>query len=615
MSTRSSTPPERGEGKTYVEEGLIAALVFASAGAALAAAPLAAIWPAAARAVASLRFELDQALVALLMQPQTRLLAAFLAALLLMAVLVGAGWGFIEFVKQPTEWHRSGAQVLRDWPAIEALQRAELALMSSAQRPPEPGLLARLGLAEPPDRPDRVHGVVIGGVELSRTREVGHTIIAGLPGSGKTTIISAIIAQALWRGDRAIIHDPKGDFAAALWSGEDSAVMLGPWDARASWWDVASDIDTPEAAATFAAAFFPSEGGGQNQYFLDAARELLTGLIVAYQRDGISWTLADLAADLAAGGEALVRKAARGNPQIGLLIPDTTTPGAKSVLSTLASATGWLAGYAAAFKTGSSATREGYALRPFSWKKWLAGEDTTRVVLLNNNLTYAARAEQLFGAMLAALSAHANGSSMPERDPDAQGIWVIMDEFPQLGKAASRAIQTLEELGRSRGIRVVKAVQDQSQLFAGLGREAGEAARSMQQTRIYCKLSASAAADLSRQLGEREVERLEAPLAVGAGNKRIVVHRLPVADAATFTGLKVRKGGEEPQGVEILVHIDDLLCVLVQPFANLRTVSLPLIESNLWRRGILAVGPDMAAPAAQPPAPTQASDEEITDLL
>lgn len=614
MSENTGAPPERGEGKTYVEEGLIAGLVFASAGAACAAALMAALWPAALRAAVIGRLlELDPNLWALLVRH--RVLAALLVAVLLAAVVMGLLWGFAEFVRQPTEWHRSGAQVLRGWQAVEAMQANERALMSPAQRPPAPGVLARLGLAEPDDRPDRVRGVTIGGVELSRTREVGHFLVAGLPGSGKSTVIGGIIAQARGRGDRLVIHDPKGEFAAALWEGEASAVMLGPWDSRASWWDVAADIDTPEAAATFAAAFFPAEGAGQNQYFLDAARELLTGLIVAYQRDGLSWTLADLAADLAAGGDALVRKAARGNPQIALLIPDVNTPGAKSVLSTLASATGWLAGYAAAFKTGASATREGYQLRSFSWKRWLTGEDTTRVVLLNNNLTYSSRAEQLFGAMLAALSAHANGAAMPERDADAPGIWLIADEFPQLGRAASRAIQTIEELGRSRGIRVVKAVQDQSQLFASLGREAGEAARSMQQTRIYCKLSSSAAADIARQLGEREVERLEAPLAVGAGNKRIVTHRVPVADAATFAGLRVRKSATEAQGVEILVHVDDLLGVLVQPFSPLRPKSLPLVESMAWRRGILAVGPGVVPKPAQPEAEPHPHHPDITDLF
>ena len=126
----------------------------------------------------------------------------------------------------PQIWHNRGMEYIDDIDmATKELQSDETAMMTLKQK--------------------ECHtGVRIGGVELSRKREVAHILLVGLPGGGKTVIINNVLQQILDRGDRAIIHDPKGDFSS--WLPESESVLLGPWDARSVAWDIATDISNPE---------------------------------------------------------------------------------------------------------------------------------------------------------------------------------------------------------------------------------------------------------------------------------------------------------------------------------------------------------------------------------
>ena len=155
------------------------------------------------------------------------------------------------------QWVISGQHLLKGEEAMEALQEVEFNLMSQKQIEraicvfkPEAQLALAKGEAPlalpagqedesemaddvipaPPLRPQACRGIVIGGVEFSRTREVAHFFINGVPGAGKTVIIDNIIQQILDRQERLIVHCPKGDFTS--WLPEEGLCLFGPWDAR-----------------------------------------------------------------------------------------------------------------------------------------------------------------------------------------------------------------------------------------------------------------------------------------------------------------------------------------------------------------------------------------------
>lgn len=517
-------------------------------------------------------------------------------AIFFFAGIAGTVIGFRMLAYQPSQWHWEGIEYQEDPEKGRKLMQAnEDRLMSPQQR---------AGVAP---------GVVIGGVEFSRIREVGQIAMFGLPGSGKTVMINGVLEQVLERGDRVFVHDIKGDLTAWLYGPE--AVLLGPWDERASWWDIAADIRTPEMATNFADALFPDEGSGPNKFFADAAREVVAGLIKFYQRTDPEWSWDTLVKDLSQGSEHLVAVAQRGDPNLKVLITDPKDRLAQSVMAEVARGVSWVASYASTFELDRDDLGMLNRDKAFSVCRWIAGTDHGEItrVIVNNDLNYEVRAAQIFGAIIAAASNYINSPLMPEVSADEQGLWFVLDEFPKLGRAASKSIQKVEELGRSRGVRVIKALQDDSQLMAQVGREKGEAQRSVQQTRLMAKPPSGTASEMAKRFGDRDVIRIEFPQAVGAGNKRAVTTRIPVLRVDQLLGLRVLVDPKNPpMGAEIIAQTDDLLVKLIQPFPTVNEQHPKVIPSERWERGVLELASRLEASAM---APQGVDDDDLALAL
>jgi hypothetical protein len=493
--------------------------------------------------------------------------------------VAGGAWA----ARQPRDSHVRGVRPylssFRD--AAAALQAGEHAQMSSAQAS------------------RRVRGIEIGGVELSRTREVGHLYAVGLPGAGKTVLLTSLIDQALVRGDRLILHDPKGDFTARYFD-PTTTVMLGPWDDRAAIWDSSTDIDSPALADEFAATT-AGKVDGQNKFFHEAAARILGGLIRSYQRGGCTWTWSSLRVALAGDPVSMIRQAARGDSSIQAVMPsvftgaDELTAGERSVLSVLGTAASWITNYAAIDSARPVALR-------FSIREWMLGRARAdiRIVILNGNAIYETASQAIFGSILSTVSATVSSALMPEIGADAQGgFWCILDEFPQLGASALPQIQRIAELGRSRGVRMVTALQDESQLAARVGRDKAEPMLSVQSTRIYMRSSDKTAESVCKRIGERDVHRIETTAEAGAvqgKTKRLVQDR--VLRPSDLLGLRVRTKSA-PAGVEMLLHVEDVIGKLVQPFPKREPAKAqPLVESEAWRIGALPADERNAVPSA-----------------
>jgi len=496
--------------------------------------------------------------------------------------------------RQEQDSHVNGVRYVADFKvARRALQQIETRQFSETQRA------------------GKVHGVKIGGVELSRERETGGFYIAGVTGAGKTAILNSIIEPVLARGDRLFLHDPKGDLTARYWKGDGSVVILGPWDARAAVWDAAADMPDPADANQFAAAACgATAAAGQNKSFHDNAATVLAGLIKSHMVGGSAWSWRDLRAAFAAGPKAMIEQAARGDDAARTAMPSVfvggeMTSGERAVLSVLTSASRWLTAYAAVDAAETDRPR-------FSLRKWLTGEAhaNVRIVIINSNARYSEACEGIFGAMLSIVASMAASAALPEVSADApNGLWVVVDESPQLGAPALMAIQKITELGRSRGVRVITAMQDESQLEGVVGREKAAPMLSVQGSRIYLHASDKLADAVSRRMGEREIQRIETTAqsgAVAGKVKRATTQR--VIQPSDLLGLHVRRN-EPPTGVELILQTEDVLGRLVQPFPRLVPDSEQapkLIESEAWRMGTLpGWGAGGAAGATNPAGPEE----------
>ncbi|MDA8256696.1 MAG: type IV secretion system DNA-binding domain-containing protein [Betaproteobacteria bacterium] len=532
--------------KVRVEEILIGAMAGAIAGTA-----------AASPALSGLALSLHQAGIADALRMGFGLASAGVGAL-------GGAW---LAATQRSIDHVRGVEFLSaPARARRALQDRERQLMSAAQRKGE------------------VRGLCIGGVDLARKREVGHIYLVGLPGAGKTVTLSAIISQARERGDRLLFLDTKGDYTAKLWT-ENGAALLGPWDERAAIWDVSADMDSPARAQEFA-RLVVGEGGakGENAFFYETARRLFAGLVLNLPH---GWTWRDLYGSLIGDPVNLVRLAASKDPQVPLAMPSFSVGGEvsdaeKNVLSTLVQRTGWIA-QMAAVDTPS---------RPrISIRAWLQGHGP-RLLILNNNSDFKIVVEPLFGTMLSVAASVIASADMPEITADEPGFWMILDEFPQIGNASLEPIQRIEELGRSRGVRVIKALQDESQLTALVGRDKAAPIISMQSTKVYCRTADATAEAVSKRIGEREIRRYQSTADGGAlPGKSAMPDRQQVLNPSDLLGLQ-----ETRNGVEMLIHIEDTIGKTVQQFGpNTPSIAEAFVESAAWRDG-----PQFSLPESTP---------------
>lgn len=521
-----------------------------------------------------------------------------LAALVLAGAGAAAG-GWLAS-RQERDSHHRGAQYFPKFAeAQQRLQSIETRQFSAAQ------------LA------NQVRGLMIGGVELSRGTETGHLYAVGVPRSGKTVLVTSICDALRARGDRLLIFDPKGDFVERYFDPE-TCVLMGPWDARAAVWDAASDISSEPLANEFASALCgDSAAAGQNRSFHANAATIVGGLIKSHIKSHSRWSWADLRDSLAGGVEKLVRDAARGDDAVKTAMASVfkgvePSTGDLAVLSVLTSAARWLMAYAAVDAQSSDRTR-------FSLRRWLTREDHTNVqiVILNAHAMYQTACEALFGAMLTTVAGVAASPVLPDVSADDAGsVFMVCDECPQMGAVALEKIQVIAEVGRSRGFREILALQDESQLEAKVGREKATPMLAVQSTKIYLRCSDRTAESVSKRIGEREILRIDTTAQDGAvAGKTKRAEKQTVIQPSDLMGLHVRTSNEKTPGVELVMHAEDVLGRLVQPFPPRIEAKAPrLIESEAWLFGSLPAG-DEASADITATEPTTAEPDNTNDTV
>lgn len=117
--------------------------------------------------------------------------------------------------------------------------------------------------------------VTLAGVVLSREDETMHVAAIGTTGSGKSTALRALMADATRRGDRQVVADPDGAALAAFFKAGD--VILNPFDRRCARWDLLAEIKQPSDYAFIAQSLLPHLGEGEHDQWITYAQHLLAG--------------------------------------------------------------------------------------------------------------------------------------------------------------------------------------------------------------------------------------------------------------------------------------------------------------------------------------------------
>ena len=405
-------------------------------------------------------------------------------------------------------WYR-GLQLNRK----RRLRGAELVTARELRRrvePPHTRLLATLSLSP------RLSACRIAGVPYPERAETQHTIVSGTTGSGKTVLISDLVAQIRARGERCVIYDKMGSYTRSFYDPERD-VLLNPLDARAPRWSPFLEARNPRDFDTMAAALIPQQRDTVDPFWVTAARQLFAnGAGVLWER-GVTdnKVLVDhlLKTELTKLAEAMEGTVAQS-------IVDPENP--KTALSVRAMLTAHLGALEVLPDTGE----------PFSIRDWIAREDGDGAGDAPDDggsfLFLTSRGDQhasLRGLISTWIEIAVN-SLLSLDQADGRRIWIVLDELPTLHQVPSLQPGLAES--RQFGGCFVLGIQVVSSLRDLYGRNGAETISGLCGTRVVLAAPDKDTAQWSADsLGRAEIEEVSEGVSYGANTIRDGVSLTP----------------------------------------------------------------------------------------
>ncbi|HWW21789.1 MAG TPA: type IV secretion system DNA-binding domain-containing protein, partial [Steroidobacteraceae bacterium] len=331
----------------------------------------------------------------------------------------------------------------------------------------------------------------LAGVPIALLDETKHFKLIGTTGTGKSTAIRQLLAQALARGDRAVVADPDSGYLASLAHRYRGDVILNPFDAQSVQWDPFGELDAPYDADLLANALIPCCPDPAAQEWRSYARTLVSSLLRRCQsHHGSSSELWRL---LAVAGPEELRALLAGTPAQPFLEAENAR----------------MFGSIRAVGVSAMAALEHVRRQrsqPFSVRRWIR---EGRGVLF---VPYLASQISALRCVISAWMRLAIFEAMSQPEGQDLRLWFVVDELDALG-----AIDGLKDaLARLRkfGGRCVLGFQSLSQVSTTYG--TGEAQTIIENcgNTLILRCSGSeqggTSAFASRLIGEREVIRRQA---------------------------------------------------------------------------------------------------------
>ena len=346
----------------------------------------------------------------------------------------------------------------------------------------------------------------IAGIPYPERTETQHTIVSGTTGSGKTVLISDLVAQIRARGERCVIYDKMGSYTAAFFD-RARDVLMNPLDGRAPCWSPFLEARTPRDFDMMAAALIPQQKDTVDPFWVTAARQLFSNGAGVFWKKGVTENrvLVDhlLKTDLTALAEAM-----EGTVAQSIVDPDNP----KTALSVRAMLTANLGALEFLPDTGE----------PFSIREWISAEDGGGFLFLTSRGDQHASLRGLISTWLEI----AVNAMLSLAQDDGRRIWVILDELPTLHQVPSLQPGLAES--RQFGGCFVLGVQVASALRDLYGRNGAETISGLCGTRVVLAAPDRDTAQWSADsLGRSEIEEVAEGYSYGANTIRDGVSLTP----------------------------------------------------------------------------------------
>jgi len=292
---------------------------------------------------------------------------------------------------------------------------------------------------------------------ITERAESSHFFFVGKSGSGKTQSLQHILRSAVSRGDKIMIYDFKSDDFSAWFSdryGRD-AVLLAPWDRRTGIWDIAADIEYLTDTNLLAKSLLPSDGGGGDEYWSLASRDILTAVLKYLRKEfGTDWGFSHLAvlfSDLDLLRDAVLSvDPGCADAHLGG-DGDEQTSQTQGVQGTLRKCGEWMTQVAALWPHTPQTRR-----RRFSIREYVHGTGRgkrQKIIVLGGNERFT-----FFSPVLASISSMYIGFKTAAPAGTGGRQWLFLDELGTLPKLENLVIGMTN--ARSKGLRFVLGIQD-----------------------------------------------------------------------------------------------------------------------------------------------------------
>ena len=354
----------------------------------------------------------------------------------------------------------------------------------------------------------------IAGIPYPERTETQHTIVSGTTGSGKTVLISDLVAQIREKGERCVIYDKMGSYTATFFDPARD-VLMNPLDARAPCWSPFLEARNPRDFDMMAAALIPQQKDTVDPFWVTAARQLFANGAGVLREKGVTQNrvLVEhlLKTDLTALAQAMEGTVAQS-------IVDPENP--KTALSVRAMLTANLAAFEFLPDEG----------KPFSIRQWIAEEDREGFLFLTSRGDQHASLRGLISTWLEI----AVNAMLSLAQSDGRRIWVILDELPTLHQVPSLQPGLAES--RQFGGCFVLGVQVASALRDLYGRNGAETISGLCGTRVVLAAPDRDTAQWSADsLGRSEIEEIAEGYSYGANTIRDGVSLTPRRELRALT--------------------------------------------------------------------------------
>lgn len=387
------------------------------------------------------------------------------------------------------------------------------------------------------------------GIGLPDALASGHMAIIGATASGKTVSMRLLMQSILpyirpGSGRRAILYDAKQDLLGIIGGMRlcVPVILLNPFDYRSSGWAIAEDVKTLATALQVAYILITEEQGGNNAFFVKAARDLLAAVFIALHitKPG-RWTLAD--AILILSDSTRAKTLLTSLPQTAHIAREYFSRDPRvlsSVQSTISANVAMLRPIAAMWSKSA---------HKISLTKWVNSES---ILVLGND-------EQLRAPMDAinrVIFQRITELILAQSESSHRRSWFFLDEIKEASKLES--LPRLLTKGRSKGARVVLAFQAIEGLRAVYGEHLADELAGMCATKAFLRTDSPVTAKWAASIiGEHQVREWTQSVQRGYNNSSTsqaahIVRReailaseimqLPPARAGRFEGFFVTPG-------------------------------------------------------------------------